>query len=133
MIAAPNPEGNATAAQNVGCCVILGEPQWVPHRGDVKVATELESLGAVREMECHIRDTFVAFALEMVLSHPERVVAEPIHQLRHRLSLVKDGAEMLVRKAAVIYRNTAIANIVHIDMASKRAVEFCYHFSIPTE
>ena len=76
----------------------------------------------------HVRDALVAFALEMVLGHPERVVAEPVHQLRHRLRLVEDGGEMLVGETAVVDRHPAIADIVHVDMAGKQAVEFSDHF-----
>src|SRR5271154_2005415 len=75
----------------------------------------------------HVGDTFVALMLKMMLGHPERVVTQPIHQLRHRLRLVEDSGEMLVGIAPVIYRDAAIADIFDIDVPGEQTVEFCNH------
>src|SRR5271156_586937 len=75
----------------------------------------------------HVGDTFVALMLKMMLGHPERVVTQPIHQLRHRLRLVEDGGEMLVGIAPVIYRDAAIADIFDIDVPGEQTVEFGNH------
>ncbi len=48
----------------------------------------------------HVGDALGAFALEMVLGHPERVVAEPVHQLGHGLGLVERGGEVVVADSA---------------------------------
>ena len=94
VIAAPDAKGDAAAGQDVGRRIILGQPQRVPHRRDVEAAADLDALRHMRQVQRrhqHVRDALVAFVLEMVLGHPEGVVAEPVHQLRHRLGLVEDG------------------------------------------
>ena len=40
MVAAPDAKGDASAAQDVGGGVILGQPQRMPHRGDVEAAAD---------------------------------------------------------------------------------------------
>ncbi|MNG36495.1 hypothetical protein D3C84_1235360 [compost metagenome] len=63
----------------------------------------------------------------MMLGHPERVVAQPVHELRHRLRLVEDRGEPLVRIEAVVDRDAAVSDILQVDMAGEQAVEFPDH------
>ena len=81
----------------------------------------------VQRRHQHVRDALIALALEMVLGHPEGAVAEPVHQLGHRLGLVEYGGQLLVGQAALVHRDPAIADIVHVDMTGKQAVEFGDH------
>src|SRR5438105_15943070 len=90
----------------------------------------------MREVQCrheHVWDALHALALKMVLGHPEGAVAEPVHQLRHRLGLVEYRRQLLVRQAALVHRDPAIADIVHIDMAGEQAVEFRDHGGLLAE
>src|SRR5256885_13044792 len=53
-------------------------------------AAELDVLRQMREVQCRHQDVgnaLVAFALKMMLGHPEGVVADPVHQPGHRLGL----------------------------------------------
>jgi hypothetical protein len=130
VIAAPDPENDASAGQDIRRGVILDQSQRVPHRGDIEAAAELQTLGDVGEVERRhqdIRDALVAFVLKMVLGHPERIVADAIHQLGHRLGLVENAGELFVPKATVVHRSAAVADIVQVDVSSEQAVEFRNH------
>ena len=127
MVAAPDAKGDAPAGEDVGGRIILGEAQGMPHRADVETTAEAQPLCLVGEVERrhqHIGDALHSLVLEMVLRHPERVVAQAVHQHRHRLGLVKDAGEVVVRVAAVVDRNPAIADVLDVDVAGVEAVEF---------
>ena len=130
MVAAADTEHHAAVRQDVGHRVVLGEAQRVPHRGDVEAAAELQAFCDLREMHReheHVGDAFVSLALEMMLRHPEGVIAEPVHELGHGLRFVEHGGEALVGEAAVVHRHAAVAHIVHVDMAGEQAIEFGDH------
>jgi hypothetical protein len=102
----------------------------VPHRADIESAADFELPRYMREVQRHhqhIGDALVAFTLEMMLGHPERVVAHPVHELGHCLRLVEHGDQVLVWKPAIVHRNPAITDVVHVDMTGKQAVEFGDH------
>jgi hypothetical protein len=127
VVAAPDPERYPPAGQDLGGGVVFGQPQRVPHRRDVKAAAELDPLGHRGEMHRRhqdVGDALHAFVLEMVFGHPERIVADPVHQLRHRLRLVEHARQVLVGVAAVVDRHAAIADILDIDVTGEQAVEF---------
>src|SRR5712692_6299174 len=63
----------------------------------------------------------------MMLGHPECIVAHTIHQLRHGLGLVEHRRQMFVGKSAVIHRDAAIADILHVDMSGEQTVKFRDH------
>jgi hypothetical protein len=72
------------AGQDVGHRVIFGEAQRMPHRHDVEAAADLDVLGDAAQAHRHhqhIEDQFGAFRLEMMLSHPEGIVAALVHAL----------------------------------------------------
>ena len=130
VIAPPDAEDDPAAGQDVGGGIILDEAQRVPHRGDVEAAAELDVPGQVCQVQRRhqdIGDALVAFVLEMMLGHPEGVVAQPIHQLRHRLGLVEDRRQLFVGKPAVVHRGAGIAGILHVDVPGKQTVEFGNH------
>ena len=55
----------------------------------------------VRQVHRHhqdVGDALVAFMLEVVFGHPERVVAQAVHQLRHGLRLIEDGTRCSLEK-----------------------------------
>jgi hypothetical protein len=82
MVAAPDAKDDPPAGQDVGHRVILGQPQRMPHRHDVEAAADVQVLRDAAQMHRHhqeIGDQFRAFGLEMMLGHPERVVAALVH------------------------------------------------------
>src|SRR5882724_2637943 len=120
VIATPHAKDDPPAGQDVGSGKILGQPQRMPHRGDIEATPELQ---ASRDMcQVHgphqkIRDTLIALRLKMVLSGPKCIVPYTLQQFRNVAPLVEDRREVFVRETAVVHRSTAIANIIYIDMA----------------
>ena len=130
VIAAAEAEDHPAARQNVRHRVVLGQAQRMPHRRDVEAAADLQVLRHVRQMQRHhqhVGNALGALALEMMLRHPERVVAVTVHQHRHRLRLLQRGGEMLVVIQPIVDRRAGVADVVQIDMARVEAVEFRDH------
>ncbi len=124
VVAAADAEGDAPAGQDVRHRVVLGQPQRMPHRRDVEAAADIETPGEVGEVQRHhhdVGDALVAFALEMMLGHPEGVVAETVHELRHALRLVEDGGELLVRIAPLVGGRRVLAHVAKVDVAGEIA------------
>src|SRR5262249_6889111 len=65
--------------------------------------------------------------LEMVLGHPERVVAALIHALGVLDDLVQRAAQFRLRIAALVDRGADVPQILHVDRAVIGAVEFRDH------
>ncbi len=134
VVAAPDAEHGAPLGQDVGGREVFGQPQRVPHRRDVEATTDLELLGHVRQMHRHhqdIRETLVAFVLEMMLGEPQGLVAQLIHLLGDRLGLFIDAGEMLVGIAPLIRRSGVLPAIGKIDMAGINGGEFVDHLGPP--
>jgi hypothetical protein len=66
-----------------------------------------------------VGDTLIAFVLEVMFSRPESMVSQPVHDLRHGLGFLKYRYKMRIRKTPRIHGCTGIADVVHIDVASK--------------
>src|SRR5262249_13745258 len=66
-------------------------------------------------------------ALEVVLGHPEAVVAEPVHQHGHGLGLAERARKMRVRIAPRVDRRAAVTDVVEIGVAGVEAGELCDH------
>ena len=114
--------------------VVLGQPQRVPHRRDVETAADLEVLRAVREVQRHqeiVGNALRAFALEVMLGHPEAVVAEAVHELGHGLGLAQRRRQVRIREAPVVDGRAAIADVVEVGMAGIKAVELGDHGEFP--
>ena len=130
MIAAGDAEDHAPIAEDVGHRIIFRQAQRMPHRHDVEGAADLEVLGDVDEVHRHhqeVGDAFRAFGLEMVLGHPEGVVAEPVHALGVVHRLVQHAGQFLVRIPAVVDWRAGVARVLQIDRADVGTVEFCDH------
>ena len=78
-----------------------------------------------------VGDAFGAFALEVMLGHPETVVAEAVHQLGHGLGLAERGRQVRVPVAPLVDGRAAVANVVEVGMAGKKAVELGDHGAFP--
>ena len=130
VVAAPDSEDDAPAGENVGGGVVLREAERMPHRGDIEPAAELDSLGQVRQVDAqlhYVGDALVAFRLEVVLGHPEHVVAELVHEDAHRLRLVEHGGEALVGVEPVVGGGGGEANVLKVNMPGEQASELVYH------
>ena len=130
VVTAPDAENNASASQNIRRRIIFGQSQRMPHRRDIEAAADLQTLGDMGEMQRRhqdIRDAFIPFVLKMVLGHPEGIVTDTIHQLRHRLGFVEHARQVFVGKSTVVHRSTAITDIVHVDVSREQTVEFRDH------
>jgi hypothetical protein len=93
--------------RRVGHRVIFGQPQRVPHRHDVEAAADVQVLRDAAQMHGHhqqVRDQFRAFGLEMMLGHPERVVAALVHAFGVGHDLVHRLCQLRFRIAAVVDR-----------------------------
>ena len=53
MVAATDAKDDAAAGEDVNGGEVLRQPQRVPHRSDIEAATDLDVLGAVRQMQSH--------------------------------------------------------------------------------
>ena len=130
VIAAPDSEGDAAAAEDIGHGVVFGEAQRMPHGRNVEAAAKSQPFGLVREMQRHhenIGDAFRSLALEMVLGHPERVETVRLHHLGLGLGLCERGRQVLVGIAARIDRRALVAAILEIGMTCVQAVELGDH------
>ena len=93
MIASAYAEDGAPSGENVRRSVVLREAQRVPHRCDVEAAADLDVVGDVAKVDRfhqQIADALVALALEVVLCHPEGIVALIVHGYGDCVRLVKN-------------------------------------------
>ena len=74
-----------------------------------------------------VRDQFRPLGLEMVLGHPERVVAALVHALGIGHDLVHHAGQLLLRIAALVDRRALVTELLHVDGAVIGAVEFRDH------
>ena len=84
VVATTHAENHPAASKDVSSGEVLCQTERVPHGRDVKPTAQLDALREVGEVDVvhqQVGDAFVAFPLEVVLGHPERVVAQPIHGL----------------------------------------------------
>src|SRR5262249_24758665 len=84
-------------------------------------------MGEVHSVQQEIGDALIALGLEMVLGHPEAIIAQPIQRFGDRLGFIKDGDEGLVREPAVVDRCATIPDVIHINVSGKAAVKMCDH------
>ena len=130
VVAAADTHDDAAVGDDVGHRVVLGEPDRVPHRQHVERAAELQApgLGGEPEAELHqIRQAFVAFALEVMLGGPQRLVAEVVHDLGDLTRGEEDLGEARVGVAAIVGRGAVEADVVEIDLADVENVEAFDH------
>ena len=105
VVAAADAHDDAAVGDDVGHRVVLGEPDRMPHRQHVERAAEFQALGLGGEPEAELHQVgqaLVAFALEVVLGGPQRVVAEFVHHLGDVAGGEEDLGEAVVGVAAVV-------------------------------
>ena len=68
-----------------------------------------------------VGDALVALSLEVVLGHPEGVVAGPVHQLGHGLRLVEDRRQVLVGQPPVVDRRALQPRVLKVHVPRKKA------------
>ena len=134
VIAAPDAENGAALGHDVGASEVLGQPQRVPHRRDIESAANPEALRQMAEMHRRhqqIRDDLVAFLLEVVLGHPQRVPAALVHHPGDRLAFVEHAGEMRVGEASLVRGCRVLATIRQIDVAGIDGRKLLDHDSNP--
>ncbi len=120
VVSAAHPEGDAPAGQNVGGGVVLGQPERVPHGGDVEAAPDAKPRGQVRQVDGEhqdVGDALVALVLEVVLGQPEGVVAVLVHAPGDGLRLLEHGGQVLVRIAALIGGRGQLPHVAQVDVS----------------
>ncbi len=130
MIATTDAEYHPTSREDVGSCVVFGHPQGMPHGGDVKPATELDVVGQMSHVNAQLHDVgnaLVPFVLEMVLSHPECVIPNAIHERGDRDRLVEHGRQMIVGVTSIIGRSPLPAKVIQVNVACEQAPELRNH------
>src|SRR5262252_9386202 len=136
MVAATDAKDDSAAGGGVNSSEVLRQPQRVPHRSDIEAATDLDVFRSVREVQCHkdgVRNAFSAFALEVMLGHPETVVAKAIHERGHGFGLAERSCEVSVRVTPLVDGRSAITDVVEVGMPGIEAVKRGDHreFSVP--
>src|SRR5262249_36927203 len=102
----------------------------MPHRSDIEATTNLDVFRSVREVQCHKDDVGNAFspsALEVMLGHPETVVAKAIHERGHGLGLAQCSCEVGVRVTPLVDGRSAIPDVVEVGMTGIEAVKLGDH------
>jgi len=87
-------------------------------------------MGKMHGVQQEVRDALIALRLEMVLRHPEAIIAQPIQRFGDGFGFSKNGDQLLVREPAVIDWGASVPDIVHINVSGEAAVKMCDH-SIP--
>lgn len=98
----------------------------MPHGRNVKATADLNAPGHMGQMDGvqqEIGDALIALRLEMVLGHPEAVIAQPIQRGSNRLGLRKHLDEFFIGEGPVVDGRPGVPHVVHIDMPSKTAVK----------
>jgi hypothetical protein len=138
VVAATDAKDDAAAGEDVSGSEVLRQPQRMPHRSDIEAATNLDVFRSVREVQCHkdgVGNAFSAFALEVMLGHPETVVAKAIHERGHGLGLAQRSCKVRVRVTPLVDGRPAITDVVEVGMTGIEAVKLGDHreFSVPNQ
>src|SRR5712691_7808914 len=136
VVAATDAKDDAAAGEDVSGSEVLRQPQRMPHRSDIEAATNLDVFRSVREVQCHkdgVGNAFSAFALEVMLGHPETVVAKAIHERGHGLGLAQRSCKVRVSVTPLVDGRPAITDVVEVGMTGIEAVKLGDHreFSVP--
>src|SRR4030095_15930041 len=105
MIPLPDPKDDPATRQNIRHGKILSEPQGMPHGEHIEAAAEFELRGVLGQPETEheeVRDAFIPLALEMVLRHPENVIAQRLHTLGSVFGDLKSLDKPLVGVPSVV-------------------------------
>src|SRR5215467_13030097 len=130
MVAAADSHDDASVGDNVRHGVIFSQPDRMPHRQNVKGATEFQAFGLGGEPQPEldqIREDLITFALKMVLGGPQHVETELIHELCDVARRVESFAQAFVRIAPLIRRRAFQTDILELDLADIQNVKFSYH------
>ena len=84
-------------------------------------------MGQVDVEHYEVRDALVSFRLEVVLRHPHGVVAILVQSPGDGFGFWKDRGQVVVVENAIVDCCAAVADVGHIDVSSKQAVELGDH------
>ena len=102
----------------------------MPHRDDIEGAPELEHLGVSGEVspkQNDVGNALVSLALEVMLSHPESVESEVVHQSGHLARGVQALHEPVVGVSSLVSRRSVGANIFQVNVADVEDREVLNH------
>ena len=105
MIPPPDPKDDPATRQNIRHGKILCEAQGMPHGEHIEAAAEFEPGGVLGQPETEheeVRNALIPLTLEMVLGHPENVIAQRLHALGGVFGNLKSLDKPLVGIPAVI-------------------------------
>ena len=115
VVASAHAKDDPTLGQYVGHGEVLGQAQGMPHGSDVEAAAVLQPLGVGGQVQAEhqqVGDALVALGLEVVLGHPELVVAQALQVAGEVQGPVKGLGQLLVGIVAVVGRQTLKAQVV---------------------
>ena len=135
MIAAADAQDDAAVGDDVGHGIVFRHADRMPHRQHVKRAAELQPLGLRREPQPELDQVWedlIALALEMMLRGPQRFETELVHELGDVARGEERLAQPLVGIKPLVGRRAGHADIVELDLADIKHMEFFDHgFSSP--
>ena len=111
-------------------CDTIDTIETIVYQVRAQAAANGEMLGDATEVHRHhedVGDQLRAFWLEVVLSHPECVVAALIHALGILHDFVQGPREFWLRETPFVDRRPRVAEVLHIDGAKIGTVEFRDH------
>src|SRR6266851_4019479 len=130
MVAAPYAEDHPALGQDVGHREVLGQPQRMPHGGDVEATSKFQPRrlgGQVHIEHQQIRDAFIAFRLEVMLRHPELVIAQRVQQLGEVHGPFESLGELVVGIPAVVCRGPLETEVVINNVTRVRRAKTAQH------
>src|SRR6266850_86760 len=133
VIAAAHAHDHAAVGDDVRHRVVLGEADRMPHGQHIERAAELEPLGLRGEPQGEldqVREALVAFALEVVLGRPQRVVAEGVHLLGDVLRRPEHLGEAVVAVAALVGGHARQADVLELDLTDVQGVKSLDHRAV---
>ena len=68
-------------------------------------------------------DALVAFGLEVMLGHPEGVVAVLVQGLSDGNAFVESGSQVLVGEGTVVDGDAGVTDVFHVNMAGVKTVK----------
>src|SRR5262249_17570777 len=136
VVAATDAKDDAAAGEDVSGSEVLRQPQRMPHRSNIEAATNFDVFRSVREVQCNkdgVGNAFSAFALEVMLGHPETVVARAIEGRGRGLGFAQRSGRGGVGVPPLVEGRPAITDVVEVGMTGIEAVKLGDHreFSVP--
>ena len=126
MVAASYSEDDPPSGKDVRGGEVLGQPERVPRGQHVESAAEPQTLrqpGQVRRQQDDVGDALVSLVLEVMLGHPENIVAQFVRGPGYLGRGPEHAGQPVVRVAAVVGGGTVVADALHINLPLVQGAE----------